>query len=229
MFYRPGQLRPARMRGSNARQHGAAPQRARRRPQERANKLEMQKANEIAQSKMQGPAMEEEPNPGLEMRAAYPAAVRALLEPFAEDPPELEVYDRAAGEAATARVEAKAAAMRAALAWGVDALADLNADWSFVHERLIAEGANQDQMEHSLHLSHSLYRDVLHAIVKARNEWHTHNRGHFFPHAEGSSPEDEALIAAEFLLKHESDTESAPSSVATQIFNPDTSSDEDMP
>ena len=46
---------------------------------------------------------------------------------------------------------------------------------------------------------------------------------------EESSPEDEALIAAEFLLKHESDTESAPSSVATQIFNPDTSSDEDMP
>jgi hypothetical protein len=172
--------------------------------------------------------MEEEPNPELEMRVAYPAAVRALVEPFAEDPPELEVYDGAAGEAATARVEAKAAAMRAALAFGVDALGELNADLMFVHERLIAEGADRDQMERSLHASHSLYRDVLHAIVKARNEWHTDNRGHFFPHDEDSSPEDEALIAAEFMLAHESDTESAPSSVATQVFNPDTS-DEDMP
>ena len=175
---------------------------------------------------MQGPAEQEEPNPELEMRVAYPTAVRALLEPFAEDPPELEVYDRASGEAATARVEAKAAALRAALAFGVGALAELNSDVMFVRERLIAEGADQDQMERSLHLAHGLYREVLHAIVKARNEWHTHNRGHFFPHAEESSPEDEALIAAEFMLKHESDTESVDSN-ATQIFNPDTSSDED--
>ena len=166
----------------------------------------------------------------LEMRVAYPTAVRALLEPFAEDPPELEVYDRAAGEAATARVEAKAAAMRAALAFGVDALAELNADLIFVHERLIAEGADQDQMERSLHTAHSLYRDVLHAIVKARNEWHAHNRGHFFPDTEDSSPEDGALVAAQRMLRHESDTDSN----ATQIFNPDTSepsaegSDEDM-
>jgi hypothetical protein len=108
----------------------------------------------------------------------------------------------------------------------VDALADLNADLMFVHERLIAQGADQDQMERSLHASHSLYRDVLHAIVKARNEWHTDNRGHFFPHDEDSSPEDEALIAAEIMLKHESDNESVDSN-ATQIFNPDTSSDED--
>ena len=173
--------------------------------------------------------MEEEPNPEVEMPLYNPAAVRAMLDAFAEDPPELEVYDRASGEAATARVEAKSAAMRAALAFGVDALAELNADLIFVQDRLIIEGADQDQMERSLITAHQLYRDVLHAIVKARNEWHTHNRGHFFPHDEDSSPEDEALIAAEFMLKHESITESAPSSVATQVFNPDTSSDEDMP
>ena len=86
--------------------------------------------------------MEEEPNPGLQMRVPNPTAVRAFLEPFAEDPPELEVYDRAAGEAATARVEAKAAAMRAALAFGVGALAELNTDVMFVRECLIAEGAD---------------------------------------------------------------------------------------
>ena len=172
--------------------------------------------------------MEEEPNPELEMPLYNPAAVRAMLDVFAEDPPELEVYDRASGEAATARVEAKAAAMRAALAFGVGSLAELNTDVMFVRERLIAEGADQDQMERSLHLAHGLYREVLHAIVKARNEWHTHNRGHFFPHADDSSPEDEDLVCAEFMLAHESDTESAPSSVATQVFNPDTS-DEDMP
>ena len=69
----------------------------------------------------------------------------------------------------------------------------------------------------------------MHAIVKAHNEWHACNRGHFFPDTEDSSPEDGALVAAERMLRHESDTESsAPSSVATQIFNPDTS-DEDMP
>ena len=174
--------------------------------------------------------MEEEPNPEVEMPLYNPAAVRAMLDVFAEDPPELEVYDRASGEAATARVEAKTRAMRAALAMGVDALSDLNADMLFVHDRLITRGADQDQMERSLHLSQSLYRHVLHALVHARNEWHTHNRGHFFPREEDSSPEDEFLIAAEFMLKHESDTESvqsAPSSVATQIFNPDTSSDEE--
>ena len=149
--------------------------------------------------------MEEEPNPELEMRVAYPTAVRALLEPFAEDPPELEVYDRASGEAATARVEAKAAAMRAALAFGVDALAELNADLIFVQDRLIIEGADQDQMERSLITAHQLYRDVLHAIVHARNEWHTDNRGHFFPHADESSPEDEALVAAEIHSLQERD------------------------
>ena len=166
--------------------------------------------------------MEEEPNPEVEMPLYNPAAVRALLEAFAEDPPELEVYDRASGEAATARVEAKAAAMRAALAFGVDALAELNADLIFVHERLIAEGADQDQMERSLHASHSLYRDVLHAIVKARNEWHAYNRGHFFPHTEDSSPVDEALVAAELMLAHESDTESSVH-VGTHIFTPESS------
>ena len=69
--------------------------------------------------------MEEEPNPEVEMPLYNPAAVRAMLDTFAEDPPELEVYDRASGEAATARVEAKTRAMRAALAMGVDALSDL--------------------------------------------------------------------------------------------------------
>ena len=177
---------------------------------------------------MQGPAIEEEANPELEMRVAYPTAVRALLEPFAEDPPELEVYDRASGEAATARVEAKTAAMRAALAFGVDALAELNADLIFVQDRLIIEGADQDQMERSLITAHQLYRDVLHAIVHARNEWHIDNRGHFFPHADESSPEDEALVAAEIMLKHESDHESVDSN-ATQIFIPDASEDEDQP
>ena len=165
--------------------------------------------------------MEEEPNPGLQMRVPNPTAVRAFLEPFAEDPPELEVYDRASGEAATARVEAKAAAMRAALAFGVGALAELNTDVMFVRERLIAEGADQDQMERSLHLAHGLYREVLHAIVKARNEWHTHNRGHFFPHAEDSSPEDEDLVCAEVMLAHESDTDN--SSVGTQVMTPESS------
>ena len=178
--------------------------------------------------KMQGPAMEEEPNPEVEMPLYNPAAVRAMLDAFAEDPPELEVYDRASGEAATARVEAKTRAMRAALAMGVDALSDLNADMLFVHDRLITRGADQDQMERSLHLSQSLYRHVLHALVHARNEWHTHNRGHFFPREEDSSPEDEFLIAAEFMLKHESDTESVDSN-ATQIFTPDPSEDEDQP
>ena len=172
--------------------------------------------------------MEEEPNPEVEMPLYNPAAVRAMLDTFAEDPPELEVYDRASGEAATARVEAKTRAMRAALAMGVDALSDLNADMLFVHDRLITRGADQDQMERSLHLSQSLYRHVLHALVHARNEWHTHNRGHFFPREEDSSPEDEFLIAAEFMLKHESDTESVDSN-ATQIFTPDPSEDEDQP
>ena len=41
--------------------------------------------------KMQGPAMEEEPNPEVEMPLYNPAAVRAMLDVFAEDPPELEV------------------------------------------------------------------------------------------------------------------------------------------
>ena len=64
-------------------------------------------------------------------------------------------------------------------------------------------------------------------FVKARNEWHAHNRGHFFPVTEDSSPEDGALVAAQHMLKHESDTEST---VSTHIFEPDTpeGSDEDM-
>jgi hypothetical protein len=149
-----------------------------------------------------------------------------ILAPFEEDPPENEVYDAAAGEAATARVEAKAAAMRAALSWGLVALEGLNSDMMLPHNRLIVEGANQDQMERSLHVAHGLYREVLHAIVKAHNEWHADNTGHFFPDTDDSSPEDGALVAAERMLRHESDTESNPSSVGTQIFNPDTSDDE---
>ena len=81
-----------------------------------------------------------------------------------------------------------------------------------------------------MHVAHGLYREVLHAIVKAHNEWHADNRGHFFPDTEDSSPEDGALVAAQRMLRHEPDTDSN----ATQIFNPDTSepsaegSDEDM-
>ena len=107
------------------------------------------------------------------------------------------------------------------------------------HNRLIVEGANQYQMEGSLHVAHGLYRDVLHAIVKAHNEWHACNRGHFFPDTEDSSPEDGALVAAQRMLRHEPDTESDVSSNATQIFTPESSvatqiftpegSDEDMP
>ena len=95
----------------------------------------------------------------------------SFLAPFDEDPPDDEVPNAAADEAAAARIQAKVTAMRAALSWGLAALEDLNS-------------------------------------------------------------EDGALVAAERMLRHESDTESessAPSSVATQIFNPDTSSDEDMP
>ena len=87
-----------------------------------------------------------------------------------------------------------------------------------------------------MHVAHGLNREVLHAIVKAHNEWHAHNRGHFFPDTDGSSPEDNALVAAQRMLKHEPDTES---DVSTQIFTPESSvathimtpegSDEDMP
>ena len=77
-----------------------------------------------------------------------------------------------------------------------------------------------------MHVAHGLYRDVLRAIVKAHNEWHACNRGHFFPDTEDSSPEDGALVAAQHMLKHESDTESESqisehTSGSTQIFEPD--------
>ena len=77
-----------------------------------------------------------------------------------------------------------------------------------------------------MHVAHGLYRDVLHAIVKAHNEWHACNRGHFFPDTEDSSPEDGALVAAQHMLRHEYDTEST---VGTHIYTPTPeASDEDM-
>ena len=112
-------------------------------------------------------------------------------------------------DAAAARIQAKVTAMRAALSWGLEALEDLNSDMMRPHNALIVEGASEFQMEGSLHDAHGLYREVLHAIVKAHNEWHACNRGHFSPDTDDSSPEDGALVAAERMLRHESDTESS--------------------
>jgi hypothetical protein len=179
------------------------------------------------------------PNPHFEHLGENPGigwVMGSFLAPFDEDPPDDEVLSAAAEAAAAARIEAKVTAMRAALSYGVQALEDLNSDMLFPHGRLIVEGASESQIEGSLHVAHRLYREVLHAIVKAHNELHADNRGHFFPDTEDSSPEDGALVAAQRMLKHEPDTESdvstqiftPESSVGTQIFTPE-GSDEDMP
>ena len=181
-------------------------------------------------SKMEGPADEGQPNPALGDHPGIGWIVGSFLAPFDEDPPDDEVPNAAADEAAAARIQAKVTAMRDALNWGVQALAELNDDLMFPHNELQVQGASPQQIEGSLHVAHGLYREVLHAIVKAHNEWHAHNRGHFFPDTEDSSPEDGALVAAQRMLRHEPDTDSN----ATQIFIPDTSepsadgSDEDM-
>ena len=182
------------------------------------------------------------PNPHFEHLGENPGIgwiIESFLAPFDEEPPDDEVLSAAAEEAAAARIQAKVTAMRAALSWGLEALEDLNSDMMRPHNRLLVEGASESQIERSLHGAHGIYREVLHAIVKAHNEWHADNRGHFFPDTEDSSPEDGALVAAQRMLRHEPDTESDVSSNATQIFTPESSvathimtpegSDEDMP
>ena len=67
------------------------------------------------------------PNPHFEHLGENPGigwTIASFLAPFDEDPPDDEVLNAAADQAAAARVESKVAAimMRAALSWGVDAL-----------------------------------------------------------------------------------------------------------
>ena len=171
---------------------------------------------------MEGPADQGQPNPALGDHPGIGWIVGSFLAPFDEDPPDDEVPNAAADEAAAARIQAKVTAMRAALSWGLEALEDLNSDMMRPHNALIVEGASEFQMEGSLHDAHGLYREVLHAIVKAHNEWHACNRGHFFPDTDDPSPEDGALVAAQRMLKHEPDTES---DVSTQVYSATTSED----